>query len=159
MIFSSTAQSNALWAGSVKGGCSGLKKYRSDFPSKFTVSSRTLKSVIPFALRNFAASLVPITKAMENPSIRILLKWQQWNCNRNNNHFEKSNGNFGCRTFNIACLHLKQKKSQHHHHFLRLKIYSLNIGDWSIYKERPNYVLITSSLFLKLLKILMSLTW
>lgn len=60
--FSSTAQSRALWAGSVNGGCSGLKKYKSDFPSKFTVSSRTLKSVIPFALKNLAPRLVPARK-------------------------------------------------------------------------------------------------
>lgn len=59
-IFSSMAQSSALWAGSVKGGCSGLKTYMSDFPSNLTVSSRTWKSVIPFACRNFAASLVPL---------------------------------------------------------------------------------------------------
>lgn len=30
-----------------------------DLPSNFTVSSRTLKIVIPFARKNFAASLVP----------------------------------------------------------------------------------------------------
>jgi hypothetical protein len=32
----------------------------SDFPSNFTVSSRILKSVIPLALKNFAAILVPV---------------------------------------------------------------------------------------------------
>ena len=58
--FSATAQSSALWAGSVNGGCSGLKLYMSDLPSKLTVSSRTLKSVIPLALKNFAAILVPV---------------------------------------------------------------------------------------------------
>lgn len=57
--FSATAQSSALWAGSVNGGCSELKKYMSDFPSSFTVSSLTLKSVIPLALKNLAAVLVP----------------------------------------------------------------------------------------------------
>lgn len=57
--FSSIAQSRAFRAGSVKGGCSGLKKYMSDFPSSSTVSSRTLKRVIPLALKNFAALLVP----------------------------------------------------------------------------------------------------
>lgn len=57
--FSATAQSSALLAGSVNGGCSGLKKYMSDFPSSFSVSSLTLKSVIPLALKNLAAILVP----------------------------------------------------------------------------------------------------
>ena len=57
--FFATAQSSTLWAGSVNGGCSGLKKYMSDFPSSLTVSSLTLKSVIPLALKNLAAILVP----------------------------------------------------------------------------------------------------
>lgn len=57
--FSLIAQSMALRAGSVNGGCSGLKIYMSDFPSNLTVSSRTLKSVTPLSLNNFAAKLVP----------------------------------------------------------------------------------------------------
>lgn len=59
--FSFIAQSMALRAGSVNGGCSGLNIYMSDFPSSFTVSSRTLKSVTPVSLSNFAAKLVPST--------------------------------------------------------------------------------------------------
>lgn len=57
--FSYIAQSMALRAGSVNGGCSGLNIYMSDFPSNLTVSSRTLKSVTPLSLNNFAAKLVP----------------------------------------------------------------------------------------------------
>ena len=60
--FSSIARSRAPWACSVIGGCSGLKKYISDFPSDSTVSSLTLKKAIPLALKNFAAGLVPTTK-------------------------------------------------------------------------------------------------
>lgn len=71
--FSSTAQSRAFWAGSVKGGCSGLKKYMSDLPNKFTISSRTLKSVIPFSLKNFAAKLVPARSAIELSFIEYAL--------------------------------------------------------------------------------------
>lgn len=65
--FSLKAQSRALWACSVNGGRSGLKKNRSDFPSKFKVSSRTLKSVIPLALKNLAVVLVPANDNVKLP--------------------------------------------------------------------------------------------
>lgn len=57
--FSLMAQSRALCACSVNGGCSGLKVNKLDLPSKLTVSSCTLNSVIPLALKNLAAKLVP----------------------------------------------------------------------------------------------------
>lgn len=57
--FCSIAQSRALWASSVRGGCSGLKKYISAFPSNFTISSRTFISVMPFVRKNFEAWFVP----------------------------------------------------------------------------------------------------
>lgn len=63
------AQSMAFRAGSVRGGCSGLKKYMSDFPSRFIVSSRTLKSVTPLPLKNLAAVLVPDVKNTDNNKV------------------------------------------------------------------------------------------
>ena len=37
----------------------------SDFPINFTISSRTLKSVMPLSLKNFAAKLVPAGSTIE----------------------------------------------------------------------------------------------